>query len=1192
MAVELKEKDLFQSIFESSVEGILVVDNKGLLLSVNPAAEELFGYESGELVNEKLENLIPEKFRKQHIDHRKEYTSSPKKRTMGEKLDLWGLKKNGTKFPVKVSLNPTTVKGKTITIAFVGNASELKLMKQELRAKEAKNKALLEAMPDMLVIQNYAGDVIEFYVPDEIALHIPKEHVIGKNIKELVPSEMAKTILKAHKEAIKTNQIQIREYVINNENGIVDYEARTVCLNNHSLLTIIRDITERKRIEKELRDIEAKNRAILAAMPDLIIVHDKKGNIVQVNTSKPSSLVAPIEDLRGKNVKEILPAKASVKILRALSEVHRTKKMALEQITFPVNGIKTDYETRFVPFGGENILTIARDITKEKNAQQELEASEAKNRAIINALPDTIVIHDKEGGIIDVLVSDPSSFIFPKEMIIGKNVRDIFPGELSKRMINVLSKAHKTKSLQIMTATIPGRDRTIDFEGRVMPIKGDKLIVVLRDITESKAIQDVLNIRNRALEAAGNGIIIADARQADNPIIYCNDAFTRITGYDLSEAMGRNCRFLQKEDRDQKPLGIIRKAIKKGRPCHEVLRNYRKDGTLFWNELTITPVHDDKGILTHFIGVQNDITQRKREEFLKDQIRVILEMIAQHQPLETIGDTIVQTAEGHISDCIATILLYNPENSTLHTLSAPNLPNSIINSLEGLKISPDVRSFGSAVYPDNEVLANNTTKISNSKDQENLAKNHNLKSSWSFPILSSDQDILGIFVIYSEHLKKPKHLRRGIIDDLTYLARVAIEQHNTRITLKENREQLAEYAIELEEEVENRTAELSATVKQLVESNLSLEDQVKETKIAENKAKASEFLFATIARNFPKGAIAVVNSQYQIVYLDGGELSNFGIEGSQFKDIAIDQVDLLTDSEKQAIKRSVNRTLKGDHLSFEVKYNSHDYTVNTIPLGDDDERQALFVYNNITIQKKVESEILKALHREQELNELKSRFISMASHEFRTPLSAILSSAILIGKQNEPGKELKRVKYIDQIKTNVKNLVVILNDFLSLSKLEEGKVRAKKEDFDLKQIAEAVVENINPSVKKGQKITIKCDEAPIPVYLDPKLTSHILTNLLSNAIKYSDEHKQIDLVLKKLKQKVVLKVVDQGIGIPVAEQANLFQRFFRADNSTNIQGTGLGLHIVKQYTELMGGKVDFESVLDKGSTFTVVLPTV
>lgn len=1068
MAVELKEKDLFQSIFESSVEGILVVDNTGLILSSNPAAEHLFGYDPEELINVNLEILIPEKFKKEHIAHREKFNKNPESRAMGCNLELFGLKKNGAKFPVKISLSPTTIKGEEITIAFITDATELQNVVQELNANKAKDKALLEAIPDMMIIQNYEGDVIDFYVPDQIKLHLTKEEIIGKNIKELVPPPMAKAILKAHNEAIKTSQIQIREYSVNNEN--VDYEARTVLLNNHSLLTIIRDITEQKKIEQELKD------------------------------------------------------------------------------------------------------------------------SEVKNKAILDAHPDTIVIHNKEGDMLDIL-ADRSSLLVPPEMFIGNNVKDVFPPDLSTKMINVLSKAHSTNSLKKLITTIPLKDRIVEMEGRVIPIEDDKLFVVLRDITKAKEIEDILNIRNRALEAAGNGIIIADAQQPDNPIIYSNYAFTQITGYKHSEARGRNCRFLQGDDRNQKALGIIKKAIKNGHPCHEVLRNYKKDGTLFWNELTITPVYDD-GLLTHFIGVQNDVTQRKREEFLKDQIRVILEMIAQHQPLETIGNTIVETAEGHISDCIAAILMYDQEKGTLHALSAPKLPDSIVQYLEGLKISPDIHSFGTAIYPENEILTTDIAKNTLLKNHNKVAKKHKLKSSWSFPILSTDQDILGTFVLYSEHVKKPKYLRREIIDDITYLTRVAIEQHNTRITLKENREQLAAYAIELEEQVENRTNELKATVQKLVETNLNLEDQVLVTKAAENRAMASQAMFTAIARNFPKGVIVVFNSDFDIVYIDGGELNQLGLSKSELEGNNLDHVDVFSAKRIEQIKENIKKTMDGENLSFEIQFKRRSYSVNTSPLFDDNNnvKWTLFVYNDITKQKLAESEILGALYKEQELNELKSRFISMASHEFRTPLSAILSSAILIEKQNEPGKELKREKYIDQIKTNVRNLVVILNDFLSLSKLEEGKVTIRKEKFDIVQFANTLVDEIESSRKYGQKIVIRNKPSTINVHLDQKLLRHILVNLLSNAIKYSDVNKVIEVVLIKKKRSIVLKVIDQGMGIPAAEQPNLFQRFFRAENSTNIQGTGLGLHIVKQYTELLGGTVDFESVLNKGSTFTVELP--
>ena len=275
-----------------------------------------------------------------------------------------------------------------------------------------------------------------------------------------------------------------------------------------------------------------------------------------------------------------------------------------------------------------------------------------------------------------------------------------------------------------------------------------------------------------------------------------------------------------------------------------------------------------------------------------------------------------------------------------------------------------------------------------------------------------------------------------------------------------------------------------------------------------------------------------------------------------------------------------------------MEFQNNFYAVNATPLksNGDGAVWGLFVYNNITDQKNVQAELAKALKAEQELNALKSRFISMASHEFRTPLSAILSSAILIGKQNEPGKEERRKKHVARIRTHVKHLVVILNDFLSLSKLEEGKVQAKPQHFELIQFCKIMVDEMEATKKEGQTIQLRHREDKIPVVLDPKLLSHILINLLSNALKYSDENQEIIMEIRKEEKAIVFSITDSGIGIPEEEQEHLFERFFRAKNATNIQGTGLGLHIVKQYSELMEGTISFRSKPGEGSTFTVKLP--
>ena len=400
------------------------------------------------------------------------------------------------------------------------------------------------------------------------------------------------------------------------------------------------------------------------------------------------------------------------------------------------------------------------------------------------------------------------------------------------------------------------------------------------------------------------------------------------------------------------------------------------------------------------------------------------------------------------------------------------------------------------------------------------------------------------------------------------------------------------YTDKLETKVVERTKEIEATVQKLVETNLNLEDQIQVTKLAENKAQRSQDLFAAIAKNFPKGLIVVFNTDFELVYVEGAELKRVNLKKTDFEGKRVDDVPIFSERQIERIKEEVLKTVQGQSLSFEVEFLRNNYAVNSAPIrsDNDDIVQALFVYSNITEQKTIQEELAKALKAEQELNELKSRFISMASHEFRTPLSAILSSAILIGKQNEPGKEERREKHVARIRSHVKHLVVILNDFLSLSKLEEGMVQAKPQNFELIQFCRKLVDEMESIKKEGQTIQLKHIAVEMEVFLDQKLLSHILTNLMSNALKYSDEGQEIVLQLKQDGQMVVFNITDKGIGIPEQEQKYLFDRFFRATNATNIQGTGLGLNIVKQYAELMQGSVSFISKNDMGSTFTAELP--
>lgn len=234
-----------------------------------------------------------------------------------------------------------------------------------------------------------------------------------------------------------------------------------------------------------------------------------------------------------------------------------------------------------------------------------------------------------------------------------------------------------------------------------------------------------------------------------------------------------------------------------------------------------------------------------------------------------------------------------------------------------------------------------------------------------------------------------------------------------------------------------------------------------------------------------------------------------------------------------------------------------------------------------------QEELHRSLAKEKEVNELKSRFVSMASHEFRTPLGTIMSSVSLISRYEKPEQHEKRQKHIERIKSAVKNLTTILDDFLSISKLEEGKVRNAPEWFGLCPFLDDVTEEMQIVSKTGQQIKFVPLEVAHDIYLDKHLLKNVLNNLLSNAIKYSPEGKNIYIRVYKTNNQLTLEVEDQGIGIPESEQTHLSTRFFRAHNAMNTQGTGLGLNIVQRYLSMMNGKLSFESQEGKGSRFFV-----
>lgn len=265
-------------------------------------------------------------------------------------------------------------------------------------------------------------------------------------------------------------------------------------------------------------------------------------------------------------------------------------------------------------------------------------------------------------------------------------------------------------------------------------------------------------------------------------------------------------------------------------------------------------------------------------------------------------------------------------------------------------------------------------------------------------------------------------------------------------------------------------------------------------------------------------------------------------------------------------------------------------------------KEKIRIFNlNIKLEEEVKSQhhelenaidqLKTSLNKEKELNHLKTKFITLASHEFKTPLSAILSSTELIVKYSDLNSINKRNEHLGKVKKMIYHLNDMLDDFLTLENIELGNFRPKFSTFNFSDFINEIIENNNPFLKENQTLHLE-NEITGNIYQDQNILKIIITNLLHNAIKYSKENELIQIEIKTNNSSIFLKVIDNGIGIPKNEQELIFKRFFRAKNAVFLPGTGIGLNIVKGYVDKLKGSIEFESIENKGTLFIVELPKI
>jgi PAS domain S-box-containing protein len=374
-----------------------------------------------------------------------------------------------------------------------------------------------------------------------------------------------------------------------------------------------------------------------------------------------------------------------------------------------------------------------------------------------------------------------------------------------------------------------------------------------------------------------------------------------------------------------------------------------------------------------------------------------------------------------------------------------------------------------------------------------------------------------------------------------------------------------------------------------------------ERKRAETKLRQNQTFLRQVVDNDPN-LIFVKDCQGQFVWANKAVADLYGttVEELMGKTEALfnphtDEIERFQQTERLVFNQKQSVLFEEEKITDHLG-NENYFRIVKIPLnlyGDEDYTQVLGVASNITQQRQAKLKLEAALEQERELNHLKSRFVDTASHEFRTPLTVILGAADILQHYSTQLPPERRQKHLDNIQTNARRIEQLINDLLSMSRIESGKLRCDRQPTDVIKLCHMVIEDIKAGVGHDHDLQFFTKgEFDHPLIVDGNLLRHVLSNLLMNACKYSAAKSSVVLETTYDENGLSFAVQDKGIGIPAEDQAHLFESFYRASNIHTISGTGLGLNIVQEYVKLHGGTIHFISELDVGSTFFVHIPTV
>jgi PAS domain S-box-containing protein len=761
----------------------------------------------------------------------------------------------------------------------------------------------------------------------------------------------------------------------------------------------------------------------------------------------------------------------------------------------------------------------------------------------------------------------------------------------------------------------------------------------------------------RAVQYSPVSLLITDALQPDEPIIYVNPAFETNTGYSEAEALGQNCCFMSRDDRQQEGLEQIRHALKNNTPVTVRLRNYCKDGSQFWNELQLAPIYDSAGRVTNHVGVQTDITEAYQQRLELTNMQQLFRggpVVVFRWKSET--DSLRSLKEAFVSVNVAQ-WGYQAEDFTqgnkrwldiIHPEDRERVFNEIAHfrrqkvaqgeqTYRILTAQGDIRwiyDFTIAFYDDpyHEMARGYLLDITDLKEtQAKIAE-----SEARFRLLADAAPIMIWTSDFKKHCDyfnqrwlaftgRPLEAELGLgwteriyPDDREFaLATCSTAFHQRQPFRMEYRllRHDGEYRWLLDEGVPRYMPDgafagyigvcIDVTEQRATQTDLEtrVKERTQELFVLNQELASSEIRYHALLEALPI-AISAVNRQGQISFTNGHAESLFRLKQKDIEQRHFDSpewrhTDLVGNPLPHDQQPFVQiMTTRQPLYNFQHAIEDKDGTrivlsISGVPLFDSGGEidEVIFAIEDVTLRRKWEEGLQTTLAEEKRLGELKNRFISMISHEFRTPLSVIMTSTELLRLQEAMLDSDKRLARLKRIAMQVNRLTGMLEDVTHVYKMQTQALALFPESLDLSHLLQQLVEEAQLAYPDSQvQISLQVNGSPQSFRGDERLLYQLFMNLLSNAVKYSPPFGQVHLGLTYADDHIQVVIQDQGVGIPPEEQTNLFSLFYRASNVSHIPGTGLGLVIAKQAAEAHHGHLEFESQPSQGSTFRVRLP--